>query len=235
MRELSKLEQDAVEAVARHFSGTWEKGDESPDAYVSIAGKRTAREVTTFKQRSSERDGLTKPRLRFDKVALGLVRGLQAALREVVPNGNTVILTVTAPIRLPSKTAAQLEDKIRSCLSPQLQQVEIRDTIHGNQVRIRLVMGGSRETSKVIGFVHNPDPDPQILLDVAQSLLECMSAAADRGAPTRFAGDRWLVVINEGELSHIETYRHVYSQLSIPTGFTKILMVSAGGKVEALT
>jgi len=162
---LRKQKQAAVEAVARHFSATWEKGEDPPDAYLTIARKRIAVEVTTIKPRIAHRGGLTKPRLRFDRVALGLVRRLQAALCESVPDGKTLILTITAPIRVPSKTAAALEDKIRTYLARRSAQVEARDTIHGNQIRVRLVKGGGSErTSKVIGFVHNPDSDPDVLL-----------------------------------------------------------------------
>ena len=122
---MRKQEQAAIEAVARHFSATWEKGGEdSPDAYVTIAGKRIAVEVTAINQRIAERGDLTKPRLRFDRVALRLVGGLQAALSEFVPDGEAVILTITAPIRLPSKTAAALESKIRDCLARRSAQVE---------------------------------------------------------------------------------------------------------------
>jgi hypothetical protein len=171
MSGLRKREQAAIEAVARHFSATWETGgEESPDAYLTIAGKRIAVDVTAIKQKIAERGSLAKPRLRFDRVALGLVADLQAALRESIPIGQTVIVTVTAPIRLPSKTAAALEEKIR--IKP---------------------------------------------------------------APKKFRGDRWLVVANEDGLSHIETYRHIYSQLSNPTDFKKILVVLAGGRVETLT
>ena len=136
MSELRKQEQAAIEAVARHFSATWEKGGEdSPDAYVTIAGKRIAVEVTAIKRRIAD---LTKPRLRFDRVALRLVGGLQAALSEFVPDGEAVVLTITAPIRLPSKTAAALESKIRDCLARRSAQVEVKDTIYGNQIRVRL-------------------------------------------------------------------------------------------------
>jgi hypothetical protein len=55
------------------------------------------------------------------------------------------------------------------------------------------------------------------------------------GAPAEFAGDRWLVLAGENQLSHIEPYRHVYSQLSIPTDFKKILMVLDGSRIETLT
>jgi hypothetical protein len=108
MSKLRKQQRAAIEAVARHFSATWEQGEDPRDGYISIGGKRIAVEVTTVKQRIAERADLTKPRLRFDRVALGLVRRLHDALHEAVPDGKTVILTITAPIRMPSKTAALL-------------------------------------------------------------------------------------------------------------------------------
>jgi hypothetical protein len=235
MSELTKRQQLAIEAVARHFSTTWENGSEdSPDAYITVAGKRIAVEVTAIMERIVERGGLAKPRLRFDRVALGFVGGLQAALREFVPDGQTVILTITAPIRLPSKTSAALEHKIRVCLARRSAQ-EVEDTIHGNQIRVRLVKGVSRQMSKVIGFVHNPDSDPDVLFRLTQSLLQHIGAAAGKRSPKKFTGDRWLVVANQDGLSHIETYRHVYSQLSISTDFKKILIVLTGGRVETLT
>ena len=95
--------------------------------------------------------------------------------------------------------------------------------------------GGSKRTTKVIGFVHNPDSDADVLLDITHSLIECIGAKAGGGASAGFAGDRWLVLAGEDRLSHIEPYRHVYSQLSIPTDFKKILMMLAGGRIETLT
>jgi len=207
MSGVGKRERAALEAVARHFSATWEKGEAPPDAYLTIAGKRIAVEVTTTKLRIAERGGLTKPRLRFDRVALGFVRRLQAAP----------------------------EDNIRTYLARQSAQGEAKHTIHGNQIRVRLVKGGSRRTTKVIGFVHNPDSDPDVLFDITLSLIERIGAKARTGAPARSADDRWLVLAGDDRFSYIEPYRHVYSQLSIPTGFKKILVVLADGRIETMT
>jgi hypothetical protein len=110
-----------------------------------------------------------------------------------------------------------------------------KHTIHGNQIRVRLVKGGSRQTTKVIGFVHNPDSDPDVLFDITLSLIERIGAKACKGAPGRSAGDRWLVLAGDDRLSSIEPYRHVYSQLSIPTDFKKVPMVLADGRIETLT
>jgi len=207
MSGVGKRERAALEAVARHFSATWEKGEAPPDAYLTIAGKRIAVEVTTTKLRIAERGGLTKPRLRFDRVALGFVRRLQAAL----------------------------EDNIRTYLARQSAHGEAKHTIHGNQIRVRLVKGGSRRTTKVIGFVHNPDSDPDVLFDITLSLIERIGAKARTGAPARSADDRWLVLAGDDRFSYIEPYRHVYSQLSIPTGLKNILVVLADGRIETLT
>jgi hypothetical protein len=234
MSGLGKRERAALEAVARHFSATWEKGEAPPDAYLTIARKRIAVEVTTTKRRLADRGGLTKPRLRFDRVALRFVRRLQDALSASVPDGRTLILTITAPIRVPAKTAAALEDNIWTYLARQSAPGEAKYAILGNQIRVRLVKGGSRRTAKVIGFVHNPDSDPDVLLDITHSLIERIGAKARNGAPAGSAGDRWLVLAGEVPHSHIEPYRHAYSQLSIPTDFKKILMVLADGQIETL-
>jgi hypothetical protein len=69
MRNLKSQERTAIDAVARLFSATWERGSDPPDAYLMVAGKRVAVEIRTLKRRSTEHGNVAKPRLRFDKVA----------------------------------------------------------------------------------------------------------------------------------------------------------------------
>jgi hypothetical protein len=235
MSELGKQEQTVVEAVVRHFFETWEGASpDSPDAYLTIAGKRIAVEVTAIERCMAGQGGPSKPNLRFDKVVLRLVGGLRAALSEFVPSGQAVIVTITAPIRLAAKTSAQLESTVRDCLADCSAPAEVTDTIRGNRVRVRLVQGISGRMPKLVGFVHNPDTDPGVLLDLTQTLLQHIGTAADRRPPETFTGDRWLVIADENGLPLIEAYRHVCSQLPDAAGFSKILMVLAGGRVETL-
>jgi hypothetical protein len=137
MRDLKKQERTAIEAAARRFSASWEKGSDPSDAYFMVAEKRVAVDVTTLKPRGAGQSNAAKPRLRFDKVATGLIQRLQATLVETVPDGMTVLPTITAPIRLPSKTAASLEDKMQTLLGSGSPGRDEKDTIHGNRVRIR--------------------------------------------------------------------------------------------------
>ena len=234
MRDLKKQERIAIEAVARWFSATWEKGSDPPDAYVMVGGKRVAVDITTLKRRGTGEGHAAKPRLRFDKVATRLIERLQATLVEIVPDGMTVLLTITAPIRLPSKTAASLEDKIQTLLGRGSPARDQKDTIHGNRVQIRFLRNESEQAPKMIGFVHNSDSDPLLLLNMTRELLELISAEPGRRA-RRLAGDRWLVLISAGGISCLEAYRYIYAQLCKATDFKKVLMVFGNGRVGMLT
>jgi hypothetical protein len=231
---LKKQERIAVEAVARRFSATWEKGSDPPHAYIMVAGKRVAVDITTLKRHGTGQDNAAKPRLRFDKVATRLIERLQASLGETVTDGLTVLVTITAPIRLPSKTAASLEDKIQTLLGRGSPRRDQNDTIHGNRVRIRLLRDESERAPQMIGFVHNSDSDPLLLFKMTRELLEPISAEAGRRAP-RLAGDRWLVVISARGSSSLEAYRYIYSQLRIATDYKRSLIVFGDGRVGMLT
>jgi hypothetical protein len=233
MRDLKKQERTAIEAVARRFSATWEKGNDPPDAYIMVAGKRVAVDITTLKRRGTGQGNAAKLRLRFDKVTTRLIERLQTTLGETVPDGTTALLTITAPIRLPSKTAAALEDKIQTLLGRGSPGRDEKDTIHGNRVQIRLLRDESERAPNMIGFVHNSDSDPLLLLNMTRELLELISAEADRRA-TGLGGDRWLVVISAGGISYLEAYRYIYSQLRMVTDFKKVLIVFGDGRVEVL-
>lgn len=251
MSGLNRQERTALEAVARRLSATWENGSDPRDAYITVAGKRVAVALATLKRRGTRQSKAAKPHLRFDKVATRLIEGLQSALADSVPSGVTVLLTITAPIRLPSKTAAALEDKIQTLLKRRSPGRDEKDTIHGNRVQIRILRGMSLPGSngrapKMIGFVHNPETDPVLLFNMTCELLELISAGAGkratRLAPSLAPGvapspvhDRWLVVISAEGSSCLEAYRYIYSQLRIETGFKKILMAFGDGRVDVLT
>jgi hypothetical protein len=234
MRDLNKQERIAIEAVARQFSATWEKASDLSDVYITVAGKRVALDITTIKRRGTGEGDAAKPRLRFDKVATGLIEYLQTALDQAVPDGITVFLTITAPIRLPSKTAASLEDKIQTLLVRGSPGRHLQDTIHGNRVQIRLLRDESERAPKLIGFVHNSDSDPLLLLELTRELLELFSGEVARRAP-RLAGDRWLVVMSAGRISSLGVYRYIYSQLRTATDYEKILMVFGARSIGILT
>jgi hypothetical protein len=109
-------------------------------------------------------------RLRFDRVALRFVKSFQASLGAIIPDGRTLVVTITAPIRLPARTAAVLEEKIRRVLARGA-VLEVHETIHGNRVTARLLRRRITADASAIGFVHNRDSDPEILFAAMRALL----------------------------------------------------------------
>jgi hypothetical protein len=141
----------------------------------------------------------TTPRLRFDKVARRLVQGVRGSLEGAVPDGLCVMFAVTAPVREPSKTLTALIETVRARLRLGAGMGEHAEAIHGNEIRVRVVTSRLPNAARVAGFVHNPDPPPSGLLDMAQSLLECVEAPD--------------VARRLGAVPNLETLRHVCEQL----------------------
>ena len=229
MRNLSRQERAALDAVARQCHATWVQGKGGSSATLLAGGQRVAVDVTALKPRGARRTRTARPHLRFDKVATGLLERLQAALDETVPKGSTVLVTITAPIRLASQTTAALQEKINALLERRTPGRDGQATIHGNRVRIRLLRGQSERAPGMIGFVHNPETDPLLLLDLTDELLGRFSSGAHKRA-----GDRWLVMLSHRDSSCLEAYRCVYSQLRMATGFRKIFLVFSDRRVGIL-
>ena len=105
------------------------------------------------------------PRLRFDRVAQRVVRDLQAMLAGATTEKTTLVVTITAPIRLPARTVAELGLRLRGPLVRGFDKL-----VCGNRVRARIVRRGFKAAPRVIVFIHNPQP-PRGLFRLVAGLL----------------------------------------------------------------
>jgi hypothetical protein len=213
---MTRKESTALAAVARHFS--------------AVAGKPIALQVLAFTPKTARKGG-APPRLRLDRVALGLVRRLREALGGAVPDDRTIAVTITAPIRQAAKTAAAMGEQIRLRLQRRSAGCST-DRIHGNEIQIWVLKGGTAVTSKLIGFVHNPDRNPAILIELTRALLAASGPQRSAGRGTR---ERWLVIENQAGLLPVDLYRNVCRQLRLEASFEQILVILPGGGVEKLS
>jgi hypothetical protein len=230
MRDVTKQAQRAIEVAGARFAPGCETGRTAAGAYLTVNRKRVAVHIATLRCRGAADATI---RLRFDKVATRLIERLQAAVAGPVPQGTTVLVTITAPIRLAAKTAAALEERIRTLLARGLSDRDRMETLYGNRVRIRLWRHDAARRPKLIGFVHNPDVDAVLLLNIVRELHDRVRAAAGAGAAIG-SGDRWLVVISAAAGSAVEAYRYMYSQLRLTTPFRKVVIVFGDERVEML-
>ena len=160
------------------------------------------------------RDGRgATPRLRFDKVALRLVQGVRGELEGDVPDGLCVVFAVAAPIREPSRTITALVEVLRARLSLGAVLGEHAELLHGNAGRVRILTSRSPHAARVAGFVHNPDPPPDALLDMAQSVLESVEAPDVAGS--------------DGAAPDLETLRRVCEQVLDADGCAKVVAAAS--------
>jgi hypothetical protein len=193
-------------------------------------GRSVDVDATRLPVRGSRHGKETKPRLRFDKVVVRVTERLRAAAGDAAPSGVTVLLSLTAPIKVPAKTAAMIEERMRAVLARRPTAACARYTILGNYVRVQVVTHGIPNAPKLISFVHDPETNPRLLFDMTQEALDLAKATAQRRP-----GAHVLVVKCARSSACLETYRHIWTLLSPVTTTLQALMVFHGGRAESLT
>ena len=103
--------------------------------------------------------------LRFDRVVQRLVNDLKASLTPLVPERQALLITLTAPIKLPKKTSAEVCNAIQ--ISASAHNFNLK--VHGNQVSIYRLAHFPPHLPKVFVFVHNPETEAAQTLDVVKS------------------------------------------------------------------
>jgi hypothetical protein len=109
--------------------------------------------------------------LRFDRVVIAVLGDLRSFVEVATPETLSVIVTISAPIRLPAKTVSDLKTSIAARLAARTRQPDSSAVLHGNSVRIRLLERSTNAPARFIGFVHNPDSAAERLLDLAEHWL----------------------------------------------------------------
>jgi hypothetical protein len=114
---------------------------------------------------------VSKLGLRFDKVVVQLLGNIRAAIEQEVPGEIVVIMTITAPIKHPTKTEYEIIGRIKNFLEFGIPQQDSALTIFQNEVQLRFVESSPKQNTKFIGLVHNPDIDAKMILDLAAQWL----------------------------------------------------------------
>ncbi len=233
MLESTQEKEPAIAAVARHFAATWQRGEGPPDAYLTVDGRKIALDAAVIALQRPPGDRAARARLRDDKVTRRVLPDIEEKVRRLVPHGRSIILTLGAPIKVPSQLVAALTATLSASLESGAAEAEEKRTISGNRVRFRILNHDLKWKAPLIGFVFSGDPEPGALASAMRSLHEAIAAKAKARLPEGFAGDRWLVLDNPHWIADIKTYRRACSQLSLPHAFGKILMID-GRRVEIL-
>ena len=109
--------------------------------------------------------------LRFDRVVVRVLHRLALFVDCNAPKGLAVLLTLTAPVRVPKKTAVALEREVAALLQNRFSEIERSVVLHGNRAELRLVERPPTGGRALLGFVHNPNVDAVVILNLAERWL----------------------------------------------------------------
>ena len=109
--------------------------------------------------------------LRFDRVVVRVLDHLKLFVGANAPEGLTVLLTLTAPVRAPKKMAVALEREVAALLQSGCPEAERSVVLQGNRAELRLVERAPTRAQGLLGFVHNPDVDAVVILNLAERWL----------------------------------------------------------------
>ena len=88
---------------------------------------------------------------------------MRAGLAQRAPNARIIAFAITAPIKHPAKTIDILVHLLAA-----VPATGLRTIVHGNAVHARRLAGVPSGIAGVFGFVHNPDFEGGLLLDLAE-------------------------------------------------------------------
>lgn len=233
-KRLRDDEESVISSVAARFSGTWRPGEDPPDAYLTIGPDTIAVEISTLVQHVTDDQG-TRSRLSDDQGANRLVNVLKAELSDVIPEGYTVGLLLSAPILLPRKTQATLAKVIRElATSAGWFEGDREIEVNGNKVTLSYNHRPGSENTKVTAIIRNRSSDPDILKNAMYILEQCVTKKTETCKNLIGRGAVWLALRNDYWLSGAETYKDAFSRLNVTHPFEKILLVNDDGSVHTL-
>jgi hypothetical protein len=202
-------EKFVMDAVAEKLSGTWRSGENPPDAYLKVNDLEIAVEISILMDFRPGGPNGRISRMSDDMPAAQLVNELDEELKDEIPGGFAVSLSLWTPFRHKRAVKGPLKAKIRELLLHPMEQ-HIRETFSGNKIEISITKGeegvaGVKKVNGVIGPSALPLRD---LLTTAWCILEeRINAKAESVRSRKINAPLWLALYNGYPPANEETYR----------------------------
>jgi hypothetical protein len=207
---------------------------------LSIGAREIAVEISRLTQHITDDRG-TWPRLSDDMPAIKLANELDAELNTLVPDGQTIVVALNAPMLNVHKTSDALRKMLRERL-PNVQSflTEEKVTINSNVITISRHHRKPNH-KKIVGVVASSSYSIRDILSKTDIFYNARYILEERITDktkkcSEIVGKNllWLALLNDYALADAHTYKDTLSQLSLSNPFEKILLVSRDGTVEPL-
>ncbi len=224
-----------MNALVATFGGSWKPGQDPPDAYLILAGKSIAIEISTLTQHVRNDHGEMVPRLSQDVGAIEICDALDVELRRDIPNGVAVSLVLTAPITKARKLRELLAEEIRRRIRLSSDESSTDLVLGGNPVRLIIHEHSGQEGKKVVGLIVNRNSSADIQVNAWQILEERLKDKSLKCGSLANLDGIWLALLNDYDiLADVDSYRLVFPRINVKHPFQRILLVSTNGQVATV-
>jgi hypothetical protein len=224
-------EEYALDALVSKFGGEYSKGDEPPDAYLVIDGKKIAVEVSMLVERVNE-NGVIRSRLSDDAPVSRISDELEKKIGNKVPENKWIFLVLPSPIKGMSKFKKELTKIILELISENTKEKEVK--IFDNLVSIYLYENRLKADKKFVQAIStryassNIHDNCQLLL---QDRINVKNKKCKKGED---ADEYWLALLNSYWQADFESYKRAYKSLEIEHNFNKICLIDGYKQVFEL-
>jgi len=224
-------EQYVLEALVEHYGGSFEPGEDPPDAYLIMGSRKIAVEVTRLIEEVVDDSGVAKSRYAEDTPGLNLVNGLDESHGKLVPDGKYVFLMVPTPINNVRALKSQLGSSIVEML--ETGETERQFDVSNGTISIHIYEGNRSSGKKIIGALDNQNASPDIGYNVARILRARISDKESKRKPVQ-ADEYWLAMVAEYWIADHDSYQRSYQEGEVSHGFDKIVLVRENKSVHEL-
>lgn len=231
---LREDEEFVIKSLCAAYGGTWRIGEDPPDAYLSLPEpeNEVAVEISILTQHVVDKSGRTVPRLSQDSGVIRLCDELNEELKNEIPSGVYVLLTISSPLNKIRQTKIDLIHEIKSIVQKKAPN-EQASVISQNKVEIKLIQGNRPSGKKIIGIVPNQNSSPDILANVLHILSERVNDKVTK-CSNIVHRPLWLALFNDYWLAEPDTFQRAMKQLSITHLFDKICLILGNKEVHIL-
>jgi len=229
---LRKDEQFVIKALCASYNGTWRIGEDPPDAYMVLKDNEVAVEISILTQHVVGKSGKSVSRLSQDIGVLRLSDEIDKELKNIIPSGVYILLTISAPLNKIRQTKADLINEIKSLVrknAPIKQVIKINK----NKIKIHSISGDRPSAKKVISIVANQNSSPDVLANVQYMLRERIDDKVKKCLKVKHR-PLWLALFNDYWLAEPDTYELAINNLTIKHQFEKICLVLRNKEVHNL-
>lgn len=231
-------EQFVSDSLVKYFGSdavTSQEGEDPPDIYLTINGKKIAVEITRLSPVSFDENGGMQNRNTQDIFGVNLCNELDSKLKSKVPPEIDVVLALHVPVNNPRRYKKELFKLIESILDKEI-KVGSRQTasVLGHKVDINFVSNRAHSKKKIVGVIFNDNSNAHILSNAITIMKDRILEKGQKCKNILPSGTKWLALLNDYWLADSDTYSQAIKSISTKHGFEKIFLVSDHGAVSEL-